>query len=72
MQALQDFFARTDLLTLLSTWAVKLVIALLIYVVGKWIAKRVTPAAGLGRGGPNMKFDRASSPTLVGIDASPM
>jgi len=42
LEAIKEFFARADLVTMLTDWSVKIVIALLIYLVGKWIAKRIT------------------------------
>ena len=42
MDALKDFLSRADLMPMLTDWTVKIVLALLIYVIGKWIAKRIT------------------------------
>lgn len=42
MEAITNFLARTDLVPMLSAWGVKIVLALLIYVIGKWVAHRVT------------------------------
>ena len=42
MEALKQFFANTDLIPMLSDWVIKFIIALLIYLIGKWIAKRIT------------------------------
>ena len=42
MEALKEFLSRADLLPMLGDWAIKLVIALLIYVIGKWIVNRIT------------------------------
>ena len=42
MEAMREFFASADLMPMLSGWVVKIVIALIIYIIGKWIAKRVT------------------------------
>jgi len=42
MESLKEFFASADLMPMLSDWVIKIVIALLIYLIGKWIAKRVT------------------------------
>jgi len=42
MEAINEFFANAELMPMLSGWVVKIVIALLIYIIGKWIAKRVT------------------------------
>jgi small conductance mechanosensitive channel len=59
MEAMQDFIARTDLVTLLSDWAVRIVIALLIYIIGKWIAKRLTNFV------KRLMQGRDADPTLV-------
>ena len=42
MEAFAEFFTNDELLPLLTDWAVKIILALVIYVVGKWIAHRVT------------------------------
>jgi len=42
MEAFADFFTNDELFPLLTDWAVKIILALVIYVVGKWIARRVT------------------------------
>ena len=42
MEAIKDFLGRADLIPMLTDWTIKIVLALVIYVVGKWIAKRVT------------------------------
>ncbi len=42
MEPIKEFFANTDLIPMLSDWVIKFVIALLIYLIGKWIAKRIT------------------------------
>ena len=42
MESLKEFFASADLMPMLSDWVIKIVIALLIYLIGKWIAKRIT------------------------------
>ena len=42
MEAVKEFFASADLMPMLSGWVVKIVIALIIYIIGKWIAKRIT------------------------------
>jgi len=41
MDAIKDFLASTDIVELLTTGAINLVIAIIIFVVGKWLAKRV-------------------------------
>jgi small conductance mechanosensitive channel len=42
MEAIKNFLSRADLIPMLTDWAVKIVIALLIYIIGKWIVKRIT------------------------------
>ena len=41
MEAINDFLANTNIVEILTNGAINLVIALAIFVVGKWIAKRV-------------------------------
>jgi len=42
MEAIKEFFSRADLMPMLGGWAIKIVIALAIYIIGKWIARRIT------------------------------
>jgi len=42
MESFKTFLTDADLLTTLSAWAVNIVLALVIYVIGKWISDRVT------------------------------
>jgi small conductance mechanosensitive channel len=42
MDSFKGFLADADLVPMLSDWAVKIVLALLIYIVGKWVVKRIT------------------------------
>jgi small conductance mechanosensitive channel len=42
LEAIKEFLSRADLVPMLTDWAIKIVLALVIYVIGKWIAKRVT------------------------------
>lgn len=42
MEAITEFLSRADLIPLLTGWALKIVLALLIYLVGKLIARRLT------------------------------
>ena len=42
MDSVKELLNNTDLMPMLSAWAIKLVIALVIYIIGKWIAKRIT------------------------------
>ena len=41
MDAINDFLANTDIVGILTTGAINLAIAIVIFLVGKWIAKRV-------------------------------
>jgi len=59
MEPIKQFFANTDLIPMLSDWAIKFVIALLIYLIGKWIAKRVTNVV------KKLMNARDADPTLV-------
>jgi small conductance mechanosensitive channel len=42
MQEIKDFLTRADLVPVLTDWAIKIIFALLIYVIGKWITRRIT------------------------------
>ena len=42
MEGIKEFLTRADLIPLLTSWAIKIVLALAIYVIGKWIARRLT------------------------------
>ena len=42
MEAIKEFLSRADLVPMLTDWAIKIILALVIYVIGKWVAKRVT------------------------------
>jgi small conductance mechanosensitive channel len=42
MEAIKEFLSSADLMPMLFGWGVKIVIALAIYIIGKWIAKRIT------------------------------
>ena len=44
MDAVKDFLANTDIIAILTNGAINLVIAIVIFVVGKWLAKRVQSA----------------------------
>jgi small conductance mechanosensitive channel len=59
MEAIKEFFASADLMPMLSDWVIKIVIALLIYLIGKWIAKRVTNVV------KKLMNARDADPTLV-------
>ena len=59
MEAIKEFFANTDLMPMLNDWVIKIVIALLIYLIGKWIAKRITNVV------KKLMHARDADPTLV-------
>ncbi len=59
METVNQFFSREDLMPMLGDWAIKLVIALLIYIIGKWIAKRITNFAC------KAMTSREADPTLI-------
>ena len=44
MDAIKEFLANTDIVGMLTTGAINLVIALVIFIVGKWLARRVQNA----------------------------
>ena len=46
MDAIKEFLANTDIVGMLTTGAINLVIALVIFIVGKWLARRVQNALG--------------------------
>lgn len=46
MEAITEFFSHADLMPMLLGSAAKLVLALVIYVIGKWVAKKITNSAG--------------------------
>jgi len=59
MDQIKEFFASADLMPMLSDWVIKIVIALLIYLIGKWIARRVTSVV------KKLMNARDADPTLV-------
>jgi small conductance mechanosensitive channel len=59
MEAIKAFFSRADLVPMLGEWLIKIVIALLIYVIGKWISKRLTTFVR------RLMEARQADPTLV-------
>ena len=59
MEALTEFFSRADLVPMLTDWAIKIILALVIYVIGKWVAKRVTAFV------TRLMNSREADPTLV-------
>ncbi len=42
MEAIKEFFSNADLVPMLTNWGIKIFLALVIYLIGKWIAKRIT------------------------------
>jgi small conductance mechanosensitive channel len=46
MEAIEEFLSNADLVPMLTGWATKLVLALVIYFIGKWVAKRITNTIG--------------------------
>ena len=59
MDSIKGFLVDAELLPMLTGWAVKIVLALLIYIVGKWVVKRI---ASLTR---KLLEARDVDPTLV-------
>ncbi len=46
MEAVKEFFSNGDLTPLLIGWAGKLILALLVYIIGKWVAKKIAHTIG--------------------------
>ncbi len=59
MDAFKEFMTNADLVPMLTDWAIKIILALVIYIVGKWVAKRVTAFVG------RLMNSRSADPTLV-------
>ena len=59
MEALKEFMANAELVPMLTGWAIKIILALVIYVIGKWVAKKV---ANFAR---KLMEGREADPTLV-------
>ena len=59
MEAIKEFMSSAELVPMLSAWAVRIVMALVIYVIGKWVAKKV---ANFAR---KLMEGREADPTLV-------
>lgn len=59
MESIREFFTGADLAPMLADWGVKIILALVIYLVGKWIAKRVTAFV------TRLMNSREADPTLV-------
>lgn len=45
MEAIKEFLSNADLVPMLTDWGIKIILALVIYVIGKWIARRLTAVA---------------------------
>ncbi len=59
MESLREFFTNAELMPMLGDWAVKILLAIIIYLVGKWIARRVTAFV------TRLMNSREADPTLV-------
>jgi len=59
LEDIKEFFSNADLVPMLTDWAIKFVVALAIYIVGKWVAKRVTDFVR------KLMGLRAADPTLI-------
>lgn len=59
MESLREFFTNAELMPMLGDWAVKILLAIVIYLVGKWIARRVTAFV------TRLMNSREADPTLV-------
>jgi len=42
LENLKEFLSNADLVPMLTDWGIKIILALVIYVIGKWVANRVT------------------------------
>jgi len=59
MEALKEFMANAELIPMLTGWGIKIILALVIYVIGKWVAKKV---ANIAR---KLMVGRDADPTLI-------
>ena len=59
MEPFKEFLTNANLVPMLTDWVIKIVLALVIYIVGKWIAKRVTAFVS------RLMNSRSADPTLV-------
>ena len=59
MDSFKEFVANADLVPMVTGWGVKIFLALVIYIIGKWVAKRVTAFVG------RLMNNRSADPTLV-------
>jgi small conductance mechanosensitive channel len=64
MEAFLDFFSSEELVPMLLDWAIRIILALAIYVVGKWVTKRVTGLV------TKLMQSRDVDPTLVNFLAN--
>jgi small conductance mechanosensitive channel len=59
LEAFKEFFSNADLIPMLTGWGIKIIMALVIYVIGKWIAKRLTGVV------KKLMTAKDSDPTLI-------
>lgn len=59
MESFKEFLNNAELVPMVTGWGVKIVLALVIYIIGKWIAKRVTAFVS------RLMNSRSADPTLV-------
>jgi len=59
VDAIKEFIGNADLVPMLTGWGIKIILALVIYVIGKWVAKKV---ANFAR---KLMEGREADPTLV-------
>jgi small conductance mechanosensitive channel len=59
MDSFKEFLTNADLVPMLTDWAIKIILALVIYIIGKWVAKRVTAFVS------RLMNSRSADPTLV-------
>ena len=59
MDSFKEFVTNADLVPMLTGWGVKIFLALVIYIIGKWVARRVTAFVG------RLMNNRSADPTLV-------
>jgi small conductance mechanosensitive channel len=59
MDSFKEFLTNADLVPMLTDWAIKIILALVIYIIGKWVAKRVTAFVS------SLMNSRSADPTLV-------
>jgi len=64
LEDIKAFIGQADLVPMLTDWGIKIITALLIYVIGKWIAKRITAFV------KKLMGIRAADPTLINFLAN--